>query len=150
MDSTTGPADVYKYHRHLNSSERNSYYRCSCGVKSGCSRLHSWGFRQFVKSSIRNRCSQCRKSPLKPGLSATWNAEIAHRSICLPDLAARSPIDTDATCIGEPRIYRSGLIRAGSAAFRASLACNITMRLVIRTTSANIREFRWTGYDLML
>ena len=69
----------------------------------------------------------------------------------LAGLAARSPIDTlDATGIGEPRIYRCGLIRAGPAAFRASLACNITMRLVIRTTSANIGGFRWTGYDLML
>jgi hypothetical protein len=36
------------------------------------------------QSPTRNRCSQCRKSPWKPMLSATLNVEMTQRSFCLP------------------------------------------------------------------
>ena len=42
---------------------------------------------------MRSRSSHSRKSPLKPMLSAIWNVEITHRSICLPDLTAVSVIN---------------------------------------------------------
>ena len=37
-----------------------------------------------LQSPIRSKCSHCRKSPLKPRLSATWKLEMTHRSIGLP------------------------------------------------------------------
>jgi hypothetical protein len=41
-------------------------------------------------SPNRNKCSDLRKSPLKPMLSATWKLEITHRSICFLDFPAVS------------------------------------------------------------
>ena len=44
------------------------------------------------QTPIRRMCSHWRNSSLKP-LSATWNVEMTQRSICLPDLPARSHTD---------------------------------------------------------
>ena len=39
-------------------------------------------------SDSRSSSSHWRKSPLKPMLSAIWNVEMTHRSICLPDFGS--------------------------------------------------------------
>ena len=44
------------------------------------------------QSPTRNSSSHCRKSPLKPMLSATWKLAMTHRSIRLPDFPAVSHV----------------------------------------------------------
>jgi hypothetical protein len=81
-------------------------------------------------------------------LPAIWN--LARRTARFAaGLAARSPIDTlDATRIGEPRIYRSGLERVTRLELASGRVQIVVMRLGIlafrriRAALANLQNFR--------